>query len=108
MDSFDVHCFTMIRTHALKSTSHAPGMCYYEQEIKSKRKIIKQSALCSRNIEWPDFHILSKDVVLGLQKGWLANTNLKTRAKDHKYQRSYRSRSRRWTDAALKTSSTSS
>lgn len=48
--------------------------------------------LCSCNIKRPNFQMLSKDMFLGLQEDLLASTTLKTRARDHRYQTSFRSR----------------
>lgn len=48
--------------------------------------------LCSCNIKQPNFQMLSKDIFLGLQEDLLASTPLKTRARDHRYQTSHRSR----------------
>lgn len=48
--------------------------------------------LCSCNIKRPNFQMLSKDMFLGLQEELLASSTLKTRARDHRYQTSFRPR----------------
>lgn len=48
--------------------------------------------LCSCNIKRPNFQMLSKDMFLGLQEDLLASTTLKTRARDHRFQSSFRLR----------------